>query len=485
MYASDRRKRHSTDLADLTAAELADGYRRHEFSPREAVEACLRRIHALDPQYRAFVTVAEDALEQADRASDLLASNDERPLAGIPVALKDLSVTAGLRTTFGSLIFADNIPKADDIVSARLKSAGAIILGKTNTPEFGYGAITDNKLVGPTANPYDPTYTSGGSSGGSATAVALGMVPVALGSDLGGSVRMPASFCGIVGLRPAIGTIPTVPRTRIGYDFIAPGTFGRTVHDAAWLAEALSGPDVRDPASLRAAAPRHPASGPAGARRFRIAASADLGIAAVDRDVAGVFERAVGRLREAHDVADVAPPIPDGFQQAYEILRGAMICADLGPLVARHGEALSPTLRWNVSRGENLTAAELMWAEDVRMRAYLALTDFLTTHDAIATLAAPVAAFPIEQREVLEINGKPLRNIIDYSAVALIGTMTGFPCISLPCGFNREGMPVGLQLICRADRQNDLVALATQLEQELDFGFSWPPAAHADALPAD
>lgn len=463
-----------TDLTLLSVAEAAAGFRSGRFTSVDLVGACLGRIAQLDDTYQAFITVADDALAQAQAADLALAQGDERPLLGIPVSLKDLTVTRGLRTTFGSSLFADHIPDQDDLVAERLRASGAVLIGKTNTPEFGYGAVVENKLRGPTANPFDPERTSGGSSGGAAVSVSLGMCTVAIGSDFGGSVRLPAAFCGIAGYRPAIGEIPTVPKTHAWQNLIATGTFGRCVADAAALAEALAGPDLRDPISLR------PSSAEDETDRFgervRIAYAPGLDFAEIDRSVADVVDAAMARIGARHHVGPVESLFTPGFQQAYEILRGALLHDEFAALVAQWGDRLSPTLNWNVSRGSGITAHQLMQAERERSENYQRVVALLGTNDIIASAAAPVPAFRNADRELLTINGKPLRNIIDYSAVSLIATMTGLPCISIPCGMTPERLPVGLQLVARPDRQGALRRFAAHLEVEFGCRSIVPPA---------
>ena len=469
-----------TDLTLLSVDELARGFRRREFSSVDVVRACLQRIEQLDGTYKAFITVAENAIEQARTADGVLATGGGGPITGVPVSVKDLTVTAGLRTTFGSSLFAEHVPSQDDSVAARLRRSGAVIVGKTNTPEFGYGAIVVNTLQGPTANPFDSSRTSGGSSGGSAVAVSLGMSTVAIGSDFGGSVRMPASFCGIVGFRPAIGTIPSFPKPHAWQNFNAIGTFGRSIDDAARLVECLAGPDLRDPISLRQHPFEIPGEGATTKPDVRIASSVNLGITEIDHEVASVFSRAIERIREGLDIEEAAPAFTPSFQEAYEVLRGALLHAEFSALIEQHGEKLSSTLRWNAERGRDLSGPRIMWADRERSRNYQAVVEFFEQYDFLLTVAAPVFPFPNADREVLTINGKPLRNIIDYAAIALIGTMTGFPCLSLPCGFTHAGLPIGMQVVASPSRQRELISFARWLERTFDFRYRPPPVLQTD-----
>jgi amidase len=471
------------ELLRLGALDMVRGLHERRFSCVDVVSASLARIAALDDRYQAFLTVAvESALRRAEQADRALAMGETvGRLHGLPVALKDLVDTQGIRTTYGSALFRDHVPDSDDIISVRLKAAGAIIVGKTNTPEFGYGAITDNELRGPTRNPYDPLRTSGGSSGGSAVAVCLGMVPVAHGTDFAGSVRFPASFCALVGLRPTIGRIPTVPKSPLWQNLIAHGIFARTVEDAALVLTALAGRDDRDPVSYGDASWQSPDFSAAHKTAPAIAVSADLGFALIDGTVRRLFDRAVEQIgRIFPKTAPVELSLGD-VRGAFETLRGALLFDQFGPMVAEHGERLSETLRWNVERGRNISAADLYAAERTRSRIYLELLSLLDRHDILVTISAPVPPFPNADRNVLSINGAPLQHIIDWFGVATPVTVTGLPALSLPCGWTDDGLPVGLQLIARPYAEADLLLCAYRLQEELGFRHRWPAAARDQA----
>ena len=464
------------ELFRLRAIDLVRGISERRVSCVDVMSAALARIGALDDRYRAFLTVAaENALCHAERADRAIASGDAvGPLHGLPVALKDLVDTEGIRTTYGSALFRDHVPDSDDVVAARLKAAGAIIVGKTNTPEFGYGAITDNELRGPTCNPYDPLMTSGGSSGGSAAAVSLGMVPVAHGTDFAGSVRFPASFCALVGLRPTIGRIPVVPKSPLWQNLIAHGIFARTVEDAALVLTVLAGRDDRDPVSYGDASWQAPDFSAAHKTDFGIAVSVDLGFSLVDGTVRRLFDHAMEQIgRIFPKTAPVDLSLGD-VKGAFETLRGALLFDQFGPMVAEHGERLSETLRWNVERGRNISAADLYAAERTRSRIYLELLSLLDRHDILVTISAPVPPFPNADRNVLSIDGKPLQHIIDWFGIATPVTVTGLPALSVPCGWTDDGLPVGLQLIARPYAEADLLLCAYRLQEELGFRHRWP-----------
>ncbi len=460
-------------LLGLSACRLAELLRDGAIGARELTNASLKEIEANDRDLKAFITVdadaamgAADAADASKRRGDLLGR-----LHGIPIGIKDLIGTRGLRTTYGSSIFKDNVPSEDDLVVARLRQAGAIIVGKTNTPEFGFGAITSNPLYGPTCNPHDLTRTTGGSSGGSAAAVCAGMVPLAVGTDFGGSVRTPASFCGIVGVRPTPGVIPHSPK-RLPWEALhVYGPMARTVEDAALLLEVMSGGDDHDPIAA-GRAPLTKTLGLVGeAKRNRIAASIDLGIAEIDVEVARVLEGALESMRRAGLSVETVRPDLGRAREAFETIRAATLYQSLGEHLDKD---LTETVRWNVERGRGLSANELLNAEMERGQIYRRMIDLLQRHDLIVTAAASILPFPNQQGGVTEINGKPLRNMIDYLTVTYVFSLVGLPALSLPVGWSREGLPVGLQIVGRPFEEERLLSFAYWLQEELDFRYRAP-----------
>jgi amidase len=456
------------DLCRVDATELAAAIRQRRILSRELVEACLARIDSRDEQLQAFVTVCGDqALAQADAADQAVARGEQLgPLHGIPVGVKDNTATAGIRTTFGSRIRADFIPETDELVVARLRQAGAIILGKTNTPEFACGAVCTNALRGPTANPWNLNYSSGGSSGGSAAAVADGMIPLAQGTDLGGSVRTPASFCGIVGLRPTPGRIPSVPKALPWNGLSSHGILARTVRDAGLMLDALSGPDPRDPLSW---------GGPSASDRqapssLRMAYCADMGFATIHSQVRQVFDAAIERMRALG--LNLVPGTPDatGAQQAFETVRAANLHFSFADMCREHRDLCTPSFAWNVERGAAITAHELLRAEALRGKVYQSFVRFFKDHDILVAVSASVPPFLNTQEDVLEIEGAQMANIIDYLRVTYLISLVGFPSMSIPCGFTAEGLPIGLQLIARPHEEGTLLALAAELERH---GFAY------------
>ncbi|WP_088888926.1 amidase [Leptolyngbya ohadii] len=466
------------ELHQLSASELAQKIRDREIRAIDAVNACLQQIKRWDSQIRAFITLCEDSARQAALEADRLleAGHLLGALHGVPIAIKDLTATAGIRTTYGSSIYQDHVPTKDELAVARLKAAGAIILGKTNTPEFGMGAQTSNAILPHTATPYALDRSSGGSSGGSAAAVASGMAYLAQGTDMGGSVRTPASFCSIVGLRPAIGRIPRPGKPLLWETLSTDGVLARSVEDAALMLSVMSGEDQRDPIALTTPW-QMPLFTPDVCNRLRgqmrVGYSADLGIAIIDNEVKTVFEAAIAqmsslcrRLQSAHPDCTQAP-------FAFETLRAATIAHLHQHHYDRHREQLSETVRWNIEHGFNLTAAALLQAETARSRLYRQFMLFFQQYDVLAIPTACVPPFPHSQPEVLEVNGIPLPHIIDYLKITYTITLTGLPALSIPCGWTASGLPIGLQLVGKPQGETELLQFAYLLQEQLDFRHRW------------
>ena len=436
-------------------------------SAHDAVATAQLRCRTQDHQLHSFISLSETALDEA-RALDAEGMR-ERPLFGLPLGVKDLLDTAGLRTTYGSVAFRDHVPEKDDVLVARAKAAGAVIVGKTNTPEFGFGALCANALCPSTANPYDLSLSSGGSSGGSAAAVAAGLVPAAIGTDFGGSVRTPAAFCGIVGYRPTAGLLPS-PTRAIAWDSLpTAGLLTRDAADARRLLDALAGPDARDPMSWRAAT-----SAPTALAR--IAVSRDLGVAPIARDVRLRFDAAVAAIGAASGSLVEDHPDCAGAMASFATLRAGHIHHNLSPLDRQHGEKLAATVRWNIVRGEGLTASTFLAAEAERSALFRRFVAFFERHDVLVTPAAAVMPFGVNSGEVTEIDGRPLESLIDYLAITAIITLTGCPALSLPYWPKGEPLPIGIQLIAAPGRDHDLLAFAAALERRDGFGFRPPPA---------
>lgn len=453
----------ATEICDWPAVRLADQLKKGALSSEQLVNASLSRIEALDTTLKAFMTVDAQGALAAARAADARRREGEElgPLHGLPVAVKDVTATKGLRTTQGSRIHADAIPDEDATSVGRLRAAGAIILGKTNTPEFAFGAICSNALCGPTANPWDTELSSGGSSGGSAVAVATGMVPLAQGTDFGGSVRTPASFCGVVGLRPTPGTIAE-PERKLGASTLATqGILSRSTEDGLMLLRAMAGPHPMDSASRNLPLPPLPDKKTAP----RITASVDLdGAFPVDGWVRTRFASAcmdvAGTLGP---VANDAPNLRDGIA-AFKTLRAAESWFKFGAMVDIHEAELTPSYVWNVRQGRKISAESYLAAEATRTAMQRAALEFFQEHDLLLLPAASVRPFRNDGGEVMRVGDRDCETIIDYLACTFIVSLIGFPCLSLPVPMTAGDLPFGLQLIAPPGREALLWGTAMRLE---------------------
>jgi amidase len=456
------------ELCDLPATVLARMLLEREVSAREVLEAHLARIEAVNPAVDAIVTlVPEVAAARAAEADEAIARGEPLgPLHGLPIAIKDLVATAGIRTTAGSPIFAHAVPDEDDLLAQRVRVAGALLLGKTNTPEFGAGSQTFNPVFGPTRNPHDPTKTSGGSSGGAAAALATGMVPIADGSDLGGSLRNPASFCGVVGFRPSPGRVPSWPTSNAWQDLSVDGPMGRSVEDAALLLSALAGPD-----------PRVPISFPEPGSLFAPPLDADLGtpvvawaptgggtmpfdtaIPAIVDASRGVFESVGCRTEEAF------PDLTDA-REIFFTLRAHAYAADLGELLAEHRDLMKATVVWNIEEGLRLTGADLARAERRRTELAARVAAFFSRYDFLVMPVTQVPPFDVEIEYPTEVAGVPMPTYLDWMESCWCISVTGCPAISVPCGANEAGLPVGLQIVGRRGDDLGVLRLAHAFER--------------------
>lgn len=479
MFSIDRRGNDTLDV--LTEAHvLAASLRRRVFSCRELMEAHLKQIERINPSLNALVTLdAEAALAAASEADRVL--DYRRPIGalhGLPVAIKDTTLTAGMRTTFGSPIFKDFVPAQDTLLVERLRCAGAIVIGKTNVPEFAAGSQTFNEVFGATANPYDPTRTCGGSSGGAAVAVATGMSALADGSDMGGSLRNPASFCNVVGLRPSPGRVPLWPSKNPWGTLAVAGPMGRSVADVALALSVMAGPDPRCPTALQTPGTlfTHPLE-----RDFkgcRMAFSPDFGRQMpVDSKVSAVIES------QRHVFSELGLQLLDDlidFSEAQRIfldLRSIAFEASLGPLLDQHREQMKDDLIWNIEHGRTLSGAQVAAAERDRSALFERMRLFMDKVDFLALPVSQVPPFPIDKSSVRAINGQPMHNYLQWMESCCCITVTGHPAISVPCGFTPDGLPVGLQLVGRYGDDWGVLQLAHAFEQATHFGRQHPAIA--------
>lgn len=446
----------------MTATELAAKIRTRELSAREVMEAHLAQIERVNPKVNAIITMIspEEALALADEADRKLASGAEvGPLHGLPIAHKDLSPTKGMRTTWGSPIFKDFVPEEDSLITARLVQAGALRIGKTNVPEFGAGSHTFNPVFGATRNPYDLTKSAGGSSGGAGVALATGMLPIADGSDHGGSLRNPGNFNNVVGFRPSAGRVPNPAAQLAWYMLSVTGPMGRTVADTALQFSAIAGPHPRAPLSL-------PEPGSTFAvpleRDFsgcRLAWSPTLGGLPVDPRVTAVLEASLEAFEQLGCEIEIAEPDMSGVDEAYLALRGWTMAAGQAENYAKHRDKLKATLIWNIEYGMKLTGADIARAEQVRSDVFQRMHRFFQDYDYLLCPVNQVPPFDIEIEYPTHINGVEMEHYIAWMKSAYWISFTGLPAISVPAGFTDDEppLPVGIQIV--APWRQDLAAL--------------------------
>ncbi len=438
------------ELHWLDATALAAGIRTGSVGVAETMRATLARIAAVNPRINAICTLRDEAdlLAEAAAADAALARGATAgPLFGLPIAVKDLAATRGLRTTMGSPVFAAQVPLEDQLFVERLRAAGALIIGKTNVPEFGAGSHTFNPLFGPTRNPYDPSRSAGGSSGGAAAALASGMLSLADGSDLGGSLRNPASFCNVVGFRPSPGRVPGWPAFNAWDSLAVEGPMARTVGDCALLLSVMAGPDPRAPLALAEPGADFRDLVDRDWRGTRVAWTPDLGGYPVEREVREVCAAALPAL--AGLGCEIAQDCPDlcGADAIFQTLRAAAMAAKLEVVFRQHRDAMKETVIWNIERGLALTALDVGRAEAARTQLYHRVRRFFEDYDFLVLPVAQVAPFPVEWDWVREIEGVRLPTYIDWMATCYAITVTGCPAISMPAGFTAGGLPVGLQIV--------------------------------------
>jgi len=473
---------YDTALCYLTATELALKIRSGEISAVETMEAHLAQIEKVNPQVNAIVTlVPELALEQARKADEKLAQGGNvGPLHGLPIAHKDLVPTKGIRTTFGSPIFQDFVPEEDALLVERIRNAGGISLGKTNTPEFGAGSQTFNQVFGVTKNPYDLSKTCGGSSGGAAVSVACRMLPFADGSDLGGSLRNPTNFCNVVGFRPSVGRVPSWPNEAGWNSFAVDGPIARTVKDTALMLSVLAGPDARSPICLPESGAVFQQSLERNLKGIRIAWSPDLGGLPVDSRVTETLEK----QREVFE--DLGCIVEEGFpdftdaDEIFKTFRAWYFELKLASLLPEHREKMKETVIWNIESGIKLSGPELGRAEVKRTALFHRVREFMQNYDFLALPVSQVPPFPLEQEYVSEINGMKMETYLDWMRSCYYITVTGQPAISVPSGFTDDGLPVGLQLVGRPQDDLGVLQLAYAFEKATGFYNKVPDLALAD-----
>ena len=472
----------SKDLCFLSAQKLAALIRQKEISPREVMDTILTRIEKINPKVNAYCTVVPEMAREAARKAEekVMGGEDPGPLHGVPFSVKDLTLTAGVRTTYGSKIFEHFVPQEDALIVERLKKAGGILIGKTNTPEFGAGANTYNAVFGPTRNPWKLTHTCGGSSGGAAVALACGLGPLATGSDLGGSLRIPAAFCGVVGFRTTPGLIPIYPSI-LAYDNLGvEGPMARTVGDTALMLSVIAGEDARAPISFPVDTQGFlSAVSSPDIRGLKVAWSPDLNILPVDQEVQSVVAKAAQRYGELGCRVERAEPDLRGVREVIYVTRSLRMLAHHGDKLDKWREKMNPNLVWNIEQGFTLTPRRIAEAEKERTNIYRRVQDFFSRFDLLLTPTVAVSPFPVEMSYPQEINGKPMDNYTDWLLMTYAITITGYPAISIPCGFTKEGFPVGLQIVGRKMAEATVLKAAAAFEAAAPWQTKYPPAAIA------
>ncbi|MCF8069198.1 MAG: hypothetical protein K9L30_11495 [Desulfobacterales bacterium] len=454
------------------AINIAALIRKKEISVREVMSAFLERIDKVNPKINAICTLRqhEDLLLEAEAADGALLKGIEiGPLFGLPIAIKDLALTRNLRTTYGSLIYKDFIPDQDELFVERIKKAGAIIIGKTNAPEFGAGSHTFNKVFGITGNPYNLNKSAGGSSGGAAAALAAGMVPIADGSDLGGSLRNPAGFCNVVGFRPSPGRVPSWP-TRDAWSLLpVEGPMARSVKDVALLLSVMAGPDPRVPVSIDEPGNQFLETLDRDFSNTMIAWSPDLGQFHIEPEVIEVCEKALPAFQNIGCIVDHSEPDFSGSMDIFQTLR-ALIFADLEEDYLKHRDLMKDTVIWNIEKGLKLTGQDINQAVVRQTELYHRVCSFFEKYDFLILPTAQVLPFDVEKEWISEINGQKMGTYLDWMSICCVITLMGLPVVSVPCGFSSDGLPVGIQIVGKHHRDFEVLQLAHAFEGVTQFG---------------
>jgi amidase len=470
------------DLVFKSARKLASLLRARKISAVEVMKAHIAQVERLNPTVNAIVTFLPDAAlkeaKKVDAKRSRAKSNDGLgALAGLPIAYKDMLVTKGIRTTYGSPIYTNFIPTQDHVLVERLKAAGAITLGKTNTPEFAAGSQTFNKVFGATLNPWDVSKTCGGSSGGAAVAVACGMLPFADGSDLGGSLRNPGNFNGVVGFRPSPGRTPYYPANDAWATLSVVGPIARSVEDVAFLLSAMAGPDIRSPISIDEPGARFARPLARNFRKVRVAWSRDLGGLPVDKRVTAVLEKQRKVFESLGCIVEEAHPDLSGADEVFHVLRAIGFVQKYGDLLGKHRDRIKDTVIWNIEEGMKLDGPRIAKAMTLRSDLYRRMREFMERYEFFCLPVNQVPPFPVTQQYVDTINGVVLGNYIDWMKTCYYITVTGHPAISVPAGFTGDAtaLPVGLQIVGRYRDDFGVLQMAHAFEKETQFAKQRPP----------
>ena len=454
-------------LVRETACAIVGKLKTGDVTPLDLLDALEQRIAEVDGQVNALPTLCFDRARAHARTLMDRPITERGLLAGMPIPIKDLTAVKGVLTTQGSPIYKDNIPARSDILVERLEDNGAVIYGKSNTPEFGAGANTFNEVFGATRNPWDTSRSAAGSSGGAAVALATGTAWLAHGSDMGGSLRNPASFCGIVGMRPSIGRVAHTPKFKIDRNLTVQGPMARNVEDLALLLDAMSGEHPADPLSQPSPSASFLSASRSGNKPKRIAYSPDLGITPVDPEVASITRKAAQRFAEAGAIVEEAHPDLREAHECFHVLRAFDFAISKAVLLRSKRDLLKPEIIWNIEEGLKLTVEQLERAEAQRMAMAERTLEFFGKYDLLLTPATIVPPFPVENRYVAECAGKKFDNYVEWLGIVYAITLACCPALSLPCGFTATGLPVGLQMVAPPRGDARLLAGAKVLEDIL------------------
>lgn len=460
------------DLCDLSATQLRDDMAQKRISPVEVLEACLTRIEAVNPAVNAMVTLDVEGARSAARSAEAAIMRGESlgPLHGLPLAIKDTQDVGGMRTTYGSPLFANHVPAADAGSVARLRAAGAVIIGKTNTPEWAAGGNTRNPVHGATGNPFDPMKSAAGSSGGSAVALACGMVPLASGSDTGGSLRNPAGFSGIVGMRPSYGLVASEKRAHGWSPLSTDGPMARTVSDTALMLSVMASDDGRDP--LAYTLPGEPVRGDSqrwsvpevDLSTLRLAVTEDFGFAPTEQHIRRVFRTRVAALEPVFASVEEAAPDCAGADDAFAVLRASLFLSMFEATYRAQPHMLGANLKANVEEGLGYSLSDYARAAAAQTRIYRSYQSFFDRYDVLVSPTITLSPRPWSEPYPLEIDGVATRSYFHWLALAYAVTLAGHPAISLPLGVDEAGMPFGLQIVGPRGGDARLLGIARALE---------------------
>jgi amidase len=460
----------SEELCFTPALKLAQMMRAKKVSATEVAKAFIAQVERVNPKVNAIVTftpeLALKAAKKADRKSRY---------AGLPIAYKDLMPTKGIRTTFGSLVFENNVPGEDGAVVEKLSALGTVTLGKTNTPEFGAGSQTFNKVFGSTKNPYDLTKTAGGSSGGAAAAVASGMLPFADGGDLAASLRNPGNYCNVVGFRPTPGRVSAYPESNVWNTLSTLGPIARTVSDCAFLLSGMAGPDPRAPATITEPGEVFLKKLGRNFRKAKIAWSKDLGGLPFEPAVTEVIEQQRRIFKDLGCIVEDAEPDFTGATESFETLRAVGFFHKVGPLLKDHRDKLKDTVIWNIEEGRRRSAEDVGRAEALRSSLFHRMRRLLETHDFLVCPVNQLPPYPVTTEWPKEVAGVKMTNYLDWMKSCYYITITSHPAISVPAGFTKGGLPVGIQIVGRYRDDFGVLQLAHAFEQATQTWKRRPP----------